>query len=67
MVSRPVYHILLVDDHPVVRVGIREQLGCANDLRIAGEAASAADGIAQAAALYVRSLRERFWATGGCV
>lgn len=51
MVSRSVYRILLVDDHPVVRVGIREQLVSANDLRVVGEAASAADGIAQAAAL----------------
>lgn len=67
MVSRSVHRILLVDDHPVMRVGIREQLATTRDLRVVGEAASAADGAAQVSALYVRSPRERALVTGGCV
>jgi DNA-binding NarL/FixJ family response regulator len=51
MVSRSVHRILLVDDHPVVRVGIRAQLASTRDLRVVGEAASAADGAAQVSAL----------------
>jgi DNA-binding NarL/FixJ family response regulator len=43
--------LLLVDDHEMVRAGLRALLGDLDDIRIAGEAASVAEAIAQAAAL----------------
>lgn len=67
MVARPVYRMFIVDDHPAVRAGIKDQPGGSNDLRAAGEAALTADGIAQAAALYLRSFREHSLVTGRCV
>ncbi|MCS6285920.1 MAG: hypothetical protein H8K08_10865 [Nitrospira sp.] len=67
MVLPLVYRTFLVDGHAVVRGGIKDQLGGWNDWRVVGEAASAADGIAPVAALYVRSSRERALVTGGCV
>jgi len=67
MVSWPVYRIFVVDDHPAVRAGIKDQPGGSNDQRAAGEAVLVADGIAQAAALYLRSIREHSLVTGRCV
>ncbi|MBK0420992.1 response regulator transcription factor [Leucobacter sp. CSA2] len=43
--------ILLADDHPVVRAGIRALLEGAEDLEVIGEAATAADAVALAASL----------------
>lgn len=40
--------IMLVDDHPVVRAGLRAVLSAANDLDVVAEAGTAADAIAQA-------------------
>ena len=37
--------ILLVDDHGVVRNGIRLMLGVAEDIEVAGEAATAQDAL----------------------
>jgi hypothetical protein len=37
MVARPVYRMFIVDDHPAVRAGIKDQPGGSNDLRAAGE------------------------------
>ena len=51
MTPRPVYRVLLVDDHPVVRLGLRERLAGTTDLRVVGEAASSADAIEAADAL----------------
>lgn len=48
---RPGCRILLVDDHPIVRVGLSEQLAGRRDLRVVGEAGSAAGAIELAAAL----------------
>lgn len=39
--------ILIVDDHPVVRCGLKEILSGESDLEICGEAASAKEGLAQ--------------------
>ncbi len=43
--------VLLVDDHEVVRVGIKALLASADDLEVAGEAATAADAVREAARL----------------
>ncbi|MGK5678285.1 response regulator [Actinoplanes sp. URMC 104] len=43
--------ILLVDDHPVVRHGLRGMLDAEPDLTVVGEASSGAEGVAQAVAL----------------
>ncbi|WP_026919484.1 response regulator [Gordonia shandongensis] len=40
--------IMLVDDHPVVRAGLRAVLGTVDDLDVVAEASSAADAIATA-------------------
>jgi DNA-binding NarL/FixJ family response regulator len=43
--------ILLVDDHPVVRHGLRGMLDAEPDLSVVGEASSGAEGVARAAEL----------------
>ncbi|WP_338682771.1 response regulator transcription factor [Streptomyces acidiscabies] len=43
-------HILIVDDHPVVRFGLRGMLEAYDDLRVVGEAASGDEAIALASA-----------------
>ena len=43
--------LLLVDDHPVVRAGLRALLGGRPDMTVIAEAATAADAVRQAAAL----------------
>lgn len=43
--------ILLVDDHPVVRMGLRGMLDAEPDLTVVGEASSGAEGFDQALAL----------------
>lgn len=43
--------VLIVDDHPMVRRGMRDFLGLHDDLEVIGEAGDGADAIAQAAAL----------------
>jgi DNA-binding NarL/FixJ family response regulator len=43
--------VLLVDDHPVVRVGLRGMLEAADDLRVVGEAASGDEALVLVAAL----------------
>jgi len=45
-----VIRILLVDDHPVVRHGLRGMLDAEDDLRVVGEASSGAAGVDLAAA-----------------
>ncbi|QTX04877.1 response regulator [Agromyces archimandritae] len=42
--------ILLADDHPVVRAGIRAMLETETDVQVVGEAATAEDAVARAAA-----------------
>lgn len=42
--------VVVVDDHPVVRDGVRGQLASSPDIVVVGEAASAAEGIAVLAA-----------------
>jgi len=46
-----VIRVLLVDDHPVVREGIRGMLGAETGLTVVGEAASGPEAVALAAAL----------------
>ena len=43
--------VLLVDDHPVVRGGLRAALDADPDVRVVGEAATGEEGVAQAARL----------------
>jgi DNA-binding NarL/FixJ family response regulator len=47
----PVIRVLLVDDHPVVRTGVRGMLAAEPDIEVVGEAGSGADAIASAAEL----------------
>jgi DNA-binding NarL/FixJ family response regulator len=42
--------VLLVDDHPVVRGGLRAALGADPEIAVVGEAATGADGVERAAA-----------------
>ncbi|HEY3501898.1 MAG TPA: response regulator transcription factor [Actinocatenispora sp.] len=48
----PEIRVLLVDDHPVVRGGLRAALDGDADIRVVGEAATGEDGAAQAATLH---------------
>ncbi len=43
--------VLLVDDHPVVRTGVRGMLAAEPDIEVVGEASSGAEAIARAAEL----------------
>lgn len=43
--------VLLVDDHPVVRGGLRAALGADPEITVVGEAATGADGVERAAVL----------------
>ncbi len=45
--SRAAWRILIVDDHPVVRAGLRAQLATEPDLEICGEAEDVAGALAQ--------------------
>ncbi len=51
MTTPPRIRILLVDDHAMVRRGMRDFLGLHDDLEVVGEAVSGADAIEQAASL----------------
>ncbi|GFJ87390.1 hypothetical protein Prum_010320 [Phytohabitans rumicis] len=44
--------VLLVDDHPVVRVGLRGMLESADDLRVVGEAGSGDEALVLVAAVH---------------
>jgi len=44
--------VLIVDDHPVVRVGLRGMLESADDLRVVGEAGSGEEALVLAAAMH---------------
>jgi DNA-binding NarL/FixJ family response regulator len=48
----PPIRVLLVDDHAMVRRGMRDFLGLHSDLAVVGEAASGAEAIEQAEALH---------------
>lgn len=50
-IDQPVIRILLVDDHKMVRMGLRELLAEAADIAIIGEAGTAAEGVAETARL----------------
>ncbi|MEU4776689.1 response regulator transcription factor [Micromonospora sp. NPDC047812] len=47
----PPLRLILVDDHPVVRAGLRALLGNRPDMTVVAEAATAGDAVRQAAAL----------------
>ncbi len=47
----PTLRVLVVDDHPIVREGVRRILESASDLQVVGEASDAATAIALAARL----------------
>jgi len=47
----PAIRVLLVDDHQVVREGLKRMLELEEDIRVVGEAANGEDGITQAAQL----------------
>lgn len=49
--GRTMIRVLLVDDHPVVREGIRGMLSAEPDLEIVGEAGSGPEAVVRAAAL----------------
>ncbi|WP_067486803.1 response regulator [Actinomadura hibisca] len=51
MTSTPPIRILLIDDHPVVRSGLRALLADQPDFELVGEAATGEEGVAQARAL----------------
>lgn len=51
MAQQPVCRVLLVDDHPIVRAGLKERLTGTKDLRVVGEAATAAAAIELSEAL----------------
>ena len=43
-----IINVLLVDDHAIVRAGLKAVLGVAHDIRVIGEAANGVDGVAMA-------------------
>jgi DNA-binding NarL/FixJ family response regulator len=49
--GEPRVRILVVDDHPMVREGLRGMLSTASNLEVVGEAGTAYDAVAQAQAL----------------
>ena len=51
MAGEPRVRILIVDDHPMVREGLRGMLSTARNLEVVGEAGTAYDAVAQAKAL----------------
>ena len=51
MAGEPRVRILIVDDHPMVREGLRGMLSTASNLEVVGEAGTAHDAVAQAQAL----------------
>ena len=51
MAGEPRVRILIVDDHPMVREGLRGMLSTASNLEVVGEAGTAHDAVAQAKAL----------------
>jgi DNA-binding NarL/FixJ family response regulator len=51
MTGEPRVLILIVDDHPMVREGLRGMLSTASNLEVVGEAGTAHDAVAQAQAL----------------
>jgi DNA-binding NarL/FixJ family response regulator len=48
IVGAPHVRILIVDDHPMVREGLRGMLSTASNLEVVGEAGTAHDAVAQA-------------------
>lgn len=52
MTAPPRIRVLLVDDHAMVRRGMRDFLGLHDDLEVVGEAVNGAEAIEQAAALH---------------
>jgi len=51
MADRPVTRVLIVDDHPVVRDGLRGILAAEQEFEVVGEAANGHDAVVQAQAL----------------
>ena len=51
MAGEPRVRILIVDDHPMVREGLRGMLSTASNLEVVGEAGTAHDAVVQAKAL----------------
>lgn len=51
MTSLPSLRVLVVDDHPIVREGVRRILEAAPDMQVVGEASDAASALALAARL----------------
>ena len=51
MSNRSSIRVVLIDDHPVVRAGVREHLASAKDLRIVGEGGSVVEALTLATAL----------------
>ena len=49
-VARMAIHILVIDDHPIVRAGLRSVIGTEPDMEVVAEAADGADGVASYAA-----------------
>ncbi len=49
----PCIEVFVIDDHPVLRVGLRMLLGTAPDLHVAGDAPSAREALGQLAATHV--------------
>src|SRR4051812_40688914 len=45
----PIIHIMLVDDHPLVRDGLRARLEAVPQFKVVAEAGDAAEALAQAA------------------
>jgi two-component system, NarL family, response regulator NreC len=43
-----IINVLLVDDHAIVRAGLKAVLGVAHDVRVIGEASNGSDGVAMA-------------------
>jgi len=49
LISKPAIHVLLIEDHAVVRAGLRLLIESRNGLMVVGEAANQADALALAA------------------
>ncbi|MFO0706850.1 MAG: hypothetical protein U0412_08350 [Nitrospira sp.] len=67
MSNRSSIRVVSIDDHPVVRAGVREHLARAKDLRIVSEGGSVVKTLTLTTALYARGQRQEMLTGRVCI